>query len=153
MSNRFEAPVVGMHFRPPAKDVINLLAGDTELLLERQPDNEYDPKAVKVMLYGFTAEGQHKDLFMRFKNDALSSPTDNQEELDRLQDPLWLGFVSAKTGHAAQIADFMDENKAPSWPAKLMFGMKGEPMIYIEMPEAGPKDSAEAAADTGPTGD
>lgn len=44
------APIVGMHFRPPAKLILEYLPSGTPLMLVREPDNPYDENAVKVML-------------------------------------------------------------------------------------------------------
>lgn len=42
-------PLVGMHFRPPAKEVLSLLPLGTELILHPEPDNQYDSNAVAVL--------------------------------------------------------------------------------------------------------
>lgn len=43
------APLVGMHYRPPAKAIVEHLPAGAELLLEPEPTNEFDPNAVKVL--------------------------------------------------------------------------------------------------------
>ena len=54
MSTEFEIPVVGNHFRDPQEKeaMLGLAAGDA-LVLEREPDNQYDANAIKVMLEHF----------------------------------------------------------------------------------------------------
>lgn len=42
-------PIVGAHFRPPAKAIVQILRVDQPIYLVREPDNEYDPNAVKVV--------------------------------------------------------------------------------------------------------
>jgi len=43
-------PLVGMHFRPPAKEVVQCLPVGTELILRAEPTNEHDPNAVRVLV-------------------------------------------------------------------------------------------------------
>lgn len=42
------SPIVGAHFRPPAKGLLQALPQGTPLQLRPDPDNEYDPGAVAV---------------------------------------------------------------------------------------------------------
>lgn len=44
------APLVGMHFRPPAKAILAALRAGSPLVLEPEPDHPYDPKAIKVLV-------------------------------------------------------------------------------------------------------
>jgi hypothetical protein len=43
-------PLVGIHFYPPAKQIIANVPAGTKLRLLPEPDNPYDSKAIKVML-------------------------------------------------------------------------------------------------------
>lgn len=45
-------PLVGAHFRPPAKFVLASLPAGTRLSLCPEPENPYDPEAVQVLLSG-----------------------------------------------------------------------------------------------------
>lgn len=45
-------PIVGAHFRPPAKQLLAAIAGGTDLALIPEPENPYDPNAVRVVLCG-----------------------------------------------------------------------------------------------------
>ena len=49
-SNSLTLPLVGAHFRPPAKQVLAALPAGAELILEPEPDNPYDSKAVRVLV-------------------------------------------------------------------------------------------------------
>lgn len=40
--------LVGMHFRPPAKQLISVMPAGAQLRLVPEPENPYDPKAVQV---------------------------------------------------------------------------------------------------------
>lgn len=52
MTRIIEAPIVGMHFRPPAKQVIHALPAGTALRIVPEPDNPYDEKALRVEVHG-----------------------------------------------------------------------------------------------------
>lgn len=52
MTTTHTLPIVGAHFRPPAKALLQVMHGATPLTLVREPDNAYDPNAVQVMLNG-----------------------------------------------------------------------------------------------------
>jgi HIRAN domain len=43
-------PLVGMHFHPPAKQVLECLAFGTAVKLAPQPDNPYDSNAIRVLV-------------------------------------------------------------------------------------------------------
>lgn len=126
---RFEANLVGMHFRPPAKDVVNLLAGGTELIVQRQPQNPYDPNAVQVLLGGFSKEGQYAALYEQFYEDPNT-------DRDNLIDPLPLGYIcnGEKTGgkKADMITEQMDPHGITALAGKLIFDAKGGPMVELE---------------------
>ena len=47
---RLSIPLVGMHFRPPAKQLLPFIPLTTPLVLRPEPDNPYDPKAIQVWL-------------------------------------------------------------------------------------------------------
>lgn len=46
------SPIVGTHFRPPAGLILTQLPVGTELILSPEPDNPYDPNAVRIELDG-----------------------------------------------------------------------------------------------------
>lgn len=46
------APIVGAHFRPPAKQLLACLPAGTTLVCVPEPTNPYDPKAIKVFIAG-----------------------------------------------------------------------------------------------------
>lgn len=63
MSTFPDVQVVGMHFRgPDAKEAAASLEPGTMLRLEREPDNQYDPNAIKVFFeslwIGYIERGQ-----------------------------------------------------------------------------------------------
>lgn len=45
-------PMVGMHYRPPAKAIVDNLRVGTPLHLRAEPDNPYDPNAIQIFIKG-----------------------------------------------------------------------------------------------------
>jgi hypothetical protein len=149
---KFEANLVGMHFRPPAKDVVNNLAANTELLVRRQPDNPYDTNALQVLLEGFCEGGENEpawEAVRQIKWEELGGDENGEGELDEenqlvfgeycetvLTDPLPLGYIcnGEKTGgkKADMISPQMDAIEMTSVPGKLSFNEKGLPIVVIE---------------------
>jgi hypothetical protein len=112
-------PLVGMYFHPPAEDVVGLLSGDTELEIVRQPDNPHDPNACQVLLHGFCEGGRHQDLYDQFSTH------------EGVTNPLMLGYIGAKTGHAKLVAKAMDDLGHTSWLGELTFLPDGKPAVNL----------------------
>lgn len=56
-------PLVGMHFRPPAKVLVEYIHAGAEVVLEPEPSNPYDEKAIKVWFWpGDILKGMRVDL-------------------------------------------------------------------------------------------
>lgn len=130
------APIVGMHFRPPAKDVLNLLPGGTELLLLREPDNAHDFSAIKVLVPGFSPDGKHADIYEGCLAQAMA---DEHGALpwnkDSLTDPLHVGYVdSTKTGRAVEWSIELDQMDTMMWEGKLTFSLDGKPVVEVKWP-------------------
>lgn len=153
------APIVGMHFRPPAKEVVNLLPPGTRVLLRREPSNEYDEFAVQVLLPGFRPYNAE---FATDKENGAAGTVYNTiaesgsfgEDLYLDKDPLHLAFVdSKKTGMARMFSQAMlfverqkqnplDEELRGDYPlpdkllyfeAKLAFDLAGKPQVVTEL--------------------
>jgi hypothetical protein len=122
----FSAAIVGARFRPPAADVLNNLGGDTPLICVREPDNQHDENAIKVMINidlvpveEFLDEGQEP-------SDVFSI-----DESDRYQ----LGYVPRDK--AELLASYLDK-MGGTCPGKLTFTVEGRPQIEMEISEEEP---------------
>jgi hypothetical protein len=108
---KFLAPLVGMHFRPPAKALLSVLPQGHPLYLRREPHNEYDPHAVAVDLLTATLpERLHEDL-------AQMLPPMGHTLEDFLSQERWhLGYLAnkAKTGgeFATQVSPLLERIEA-----------------------------------------
>lgn len=134
VARQFNAPLVGMRFRPPAEDVVNSLPGGTKLRVEFQEDNPYDADALAVFLDGFEEGGANEMCFNRLKTFFES-----EGEADKLQllcSPLMLGFVanSEKTGgkFASTIKAYMQMDGRHTVDAALGFDAQARPLLIFE---------------------
>lgn len=148
------APLVGMHFRPPAKDVVNLLPANTNLLLVREPDNPHDAHAIKVLLLGFNTEGDCAKQYQCIAEQITMDEFNNLKyNMDNLTDPLQLGYIAnaEKTGgkFASEIAPIMDEMEAVGdagiLNCRLGFNSAGKPVVLFTIGQ--PSEEAAQPAD------
>jgi len=132
MTTRLSGPLVGTHFRPPAGDIVNLLPANARLIIQRQPENQYDMNACQVLLPGFCKNGPLHSIWQQFANDAL----DDEDALAALSDPFFLGYVanSEKTGgkRADLIAKIMDDGGFLRSEAWLTFDHKGNAVVETD---------------------
>ena len=124
----YQVPVVGMHFRPPAKAILQVLPSDFPLGIEMEPDNEYDRNAIKVMV-------KSEDIPKDSHNDLGSLAAGYGFTLDQIMEqPAWhLGYVKAT--HAAELAALLG-GPAPAFKfnkGSLSFDHKGLPLMNMEI--------------------
>jgi hypothetical protein len=117
-------PIVGAHFRPPAKAILQTLDGGAPLILRREPENPYDPNAIAVWVTSHTLS-TFADL------DALASnlPFFGHELEQVLNQEEWhLGYIPAK--EAIHLAPLFPEEDVEG---KLAFTATGAPAIAFEV--------------------
>jgi hypothetical protein len=130
--------MVGMHFRPPAKAVLEALPAGTLLWLRREPSNPYDVNAVQVLLPGFEEGDKWGDL-----RKGLEATGQWGEEM--FTNPLHLAYVdSTKTGMAKIFSEAILEQAAEQEldPAsaencmvegELSFSLEGKPQVVTSL--------------------
>jgi len=118
----FTAPVVGMHFRPPAKAILKFLQSGAALTLHREPENPYDANAVMVFVnIDEIPEELHQDL-----NDTAEPYGFSLAELLGQGD--WhLGYIAKE--FAIHLAPILDQTAPES--VTLKFNMENKPMAEI----------------------
>ena len=68
--------LVGSNFRPAeCREIVKTLEEGTVLVLERDPQNQYDSNAIKVMY-----EGNHLGFIPKSDNEALANEMDHGKE-------------------------------------------------------------------------
>lgn len=118
--------IVGSNFRPPAKDLLQVMATGTPLTLLRDPDNPYDPNAIKVLL-------ATPDIDEAWADDLCPLlDTRGLDWADLQAEPSWLlGFIPRI--EAEVLAQVFDAHGEPVH-AKLAFDMTGKPSVAFEIP-------------------
>lgn len=86
-------PLVGMHFRPPAQEVLNGLALGTQVFMMPEPNNQYDRNAVRVLVDLADLSSERLDLI-----DALGVDSGGLIS----QGPFMLGYLAATGGKPAR---------------------------------------------------
>lgn len=135
-----QVPLVAMHFRPPAKQVLSRLPAGARLRLVPEPENPYDAKAIQVHV--FTAdipESQHSSLesMMEGTGTMLSEVLENEF--------LQLGYVADSEGKFCKKEGLPGNGQVLAlinaegglhlgWEevnAKLSFSPSGAPMVLV----------------------
>lgn len=112
-------PMVGMRFRPPALAVLANLPSGTPLQMVREPDNQYDSNAIKVVL----PEGWKDELSDPIKDEmsemckAAGHPMPGREEFH-------LGYIPAEV--AKNMAPGFDQNGVQMVVCKLGSNAEGK---------------------------
>lgn len=137
MTNVIKTLLVGSHFVPPAKLLIEALPAGAKLLLRAEPENPYDEHAIKVWVEsGEVPESQHPNLSTFLPGAGVTI-----EEL--LATPEWcLGHVAASGGKplakvglsqgTLEIGEIMANGP---YVARLMFWDSGAPGIEVRSKE------------------
>lgn len=120
MSQVTIVPLVGAHYRPPAKSILANLPGACPLVLEAEPSNEYDPNAVKVLVETKNIpEDRHGELDMMAAGYGISI-----QEI--LAQPSWhLGYVARD--HAERLQPLLASVES----AELGFGSDDKPFVKV----------------------
>lgn len=127
--------LVGMHFHPPAKLVLEHLPVGCPFQLRAEPDNPYDEKAIGVWLRpSDIPDSQHEAL----RAELPLSGYDLDELL--VEDELFIGHVAATGGKPLEKAGMtqgtldVHEHGLPC-EAKLGFSLDGKPLLIIPGPD------------------
>lgn len=128
-------PIVGAHFRPPAKGILAALAASTPLILIPEPGNPYDPNAIQVIVDLQQNDDQDWDLIER-ECSAFGFTIDQLRSQGRWH----LGYVPRENppkvpiGNASLIATgvfgYNDE-----LGGELAFGPKGQALVLVNTPD------------------
>jgi hypothetical protein len=122
--------LVGAHFRPPAKAIIAALPVGTELTLEREPDNPYDPNAVKVLAWAKDIPKSQWEIL----DFAVMGYGFSLDDILSATSPWHLGYIAAKAPKGTSQAGLsFAEEIAPSGAAHgtLDFTPNGQPLVRI----------------------
>lgn len=113
------APLVGMHFRPPAKAILAVLPADCPLTLYPEPTNEYDPNAIMVHVKSADIPASaDEDL------QAGAAGFGYDTTMIREREAWHLGYIARHFAETIKL-------QGPT-PAKLSFTPEGKPQVTFE---------------------
>ena len=128
----FTAPVVGMFHRlksftdpTPAIAILKFLPPETELVLEREPENPYDANAVKVLVYGSSIPEDFSDLL----EDEVAKNGFSANEIREREKPWHLGYIAKE--YAVHLASLLDSTGYEA--CFLQFSSDSKPLARITM--------------------
>ena len=133
-------PLVGMHFRPPAKAILSILPSRTPLRVVPEPDNPHDANALRVEV---AREDIPADPGAREALASAALPFGFDLPAIDAEDSWHLGYIKAT--EAAWLAPLVATNMAAqyddqcggesSWcPGSLAFDSTGKPAVRLELP-------------------
>ena len=145
MVNTLTGLLVGMHFRPPAKLILECLPSGTPLTLRHEPDNPYDEDAVAVEVQLRHIAPSQK---ARLESDlpAMGWSWEMVEEHVALARPLQLGYIGAGKNKEVKALEsegvthnrvFIDAQAIVPWTQcviTLGFSAGGKPLVVMRAP-------------------
>lgn len=138
MTKTLTSALVGAFHRPPAKQVLSALPTGAKLELLPEPENPYDPSALKVCIWLGGPEALPKELHAML-DEALQGTGFDLGELLAAEEPLQLGYIAASGGKPLAKSGLSDGNQEflglmaaePEHSAKLAFGPEGQPRVML----------------------
>ncbi len=133
------APIVGSHFRPPAKAILQVLPLGHPLQLKPEPENQYDPQAVAIWVASATLQEFEDELSLTLPGYGYA--------FEELPQAIHLGYMDAKYGHAAKWHDAIASAIASAakaavfdghtpddyWSGSLSFDPAGKYLVQFEL--------------------
>lgn len=134
--HKLTAPLVGAHFRPPAKALLQILPNGHPLELRADPENEYSSIAIGVWLRSATIPAT------AYEELALHVGGMGHSVEDILTQSEWhLGYV-CEVGNKKQGAQAVEFRQIVGWkadlvlPATLAFDAAGMPLVAVLVGDA-----------------
>jgi hypothetical protein len=132
MTKQITVPLVGMFARPPASTVLASLPGGAKLILEAEPENKYDTKAIKVLV---APEQLPESQYARLE-EAL--PGQGRTLAETLEGgDIWLGYIADSDGKICRQAGSKGNREVgelmldSSHQARLGFSPDGKPVVIV----------------------
>lgn len=120
------APLMGAHFRPPAKTLLAILPANFPLTIRPEPENPYDSNALAVWL-------DVEDFSDELWQDLLPMlPGSGFDETDlRAQRHFHIGYAAKEIAATTQkaVIELLRENALDALPARLGFSGVGKYQI------------------------
>lgn len=117
------APLVGAHFRPPARAILSAIPAGHPLLLRPEPSNPYDPNAIAVWFDAETIR-HSPDIISELE---VTAPPMGADMEGIFEQRFWqVGYVAKEIAakHQSAITDALDVPEG--YPANLSFSGSGK---------------------------
>lgn len=146
------SPIVGAHFRPPAKAILAVLPSGTALRLRPESDNPYDSNAIQVLCASEVLRALSAEVSRELEGEAMNYGFDLPSLLEPAE---WhLGYIPRGLAEgwavpvATAIGTTMEGGSEPGHyrdyhPATLSFDSAGKPTVQFTLPLLPPAESAE----------
>lgn len=125
----FSAPIVGAKFRPPAADVLNNMAGESPLVLVREPENPHDANAIAIKV-AYDNIKQIVENFLAGEPEAENQLIEFMSTKLDAEARLHLGYIPRDK--AESFAPWIDK-MGGSCAGKLAFNLEGRPQVTFEI--------------------
>lgn len=135
-------PIVGAHFRPPAKAILASLPTGAALSLVPEPENPFDSNAIAVFVepkeippsehetLAETAAGMGFDI-----EDILTAPAWHLGYIPKALAATIVEDLNTAIADASADGDMSGTGAVTSWPGTLAFDMKGSPQVAFHLPK------------------
>lgn len=118
-------PIVGAHYRPPAKGILAGISPGTQLFLRAEPDNQFDQFAIQVLLKG-------EDILLddyENLNSELSGYGKEIEDIISLPE-IHLGYIPKETAKVLRESNIIPLDTEIK--GEFLINFSGKPMISID---------------------
>jgi hypothetical protein len=128
--------LVGAHFNPPAKWILAVLPSGTPLELAPEPDNPYDPEAVKVLVWPARIPSSHYEQL----EESLAGTGFTVDGL-LVEGPITLGHLAREGGKPLQGKPWASNREISkhmaqgNWTCRLAFSGDGDHLVVVETQE------------------
>lgn len=117
-------PIVGAHFRPPAKAILQVLLGGCPLLIIPEPENPHDPNALRVEVTTTDISESQDELLEQLASGYGSSIAEI-----RAQDSWHLGYIPR-----VDAVNLVHRFGIEPLSGSLTFNAKGAPCVSVDFP-------------------
>lgn len=132
---RFQFPIVGAYFRPPAAAVLEALPTGAALTLRAEPENPHDDNAIQVLMAGAglagLGEAARAELEAKLPNYGFTL-----EELVETAE-IHLGYIPRDSAAGLRRNGVVPEGT--TIPAEFVIGLSGKPEVRWESGASAPE--------------
>jgi hypothetical protein len=115
-------PIVGAHYRPPAKAILSAISPGTKLFLRAEPSNEYDINAIQVLIKPDEIQEEDYDNL----NSELSGYGQDVGEI-LTQSEMYLGYIPKEIAKVLKESGIISNDV--EYEGEYSLNFSGKPMV------------------------